>query len=217
MDAYCTKCGLLNKITAPAFKRNAVKNGGQYVCAICKVPRKKPPKEIVCKNCGVISTISHSKYYKHKNPPSFCNKKCSQAYQQKLYAEQRIKGKRCSRCKKIKPPQEFKRATGRTTSFGKLGSYCCQCRAEYRIEYTKKVKLRAIDYLGGKCQRCDATPQDLHPACFEFHHREQYDKEFNVSDGKSWAKVIVELAKCDLLCANCHRIVHVKAIQKNGD
>lgn len=213
MDAYCTKCGLLNKITAPAFERNVIKNDMQYICATCKIPRKNPPKEIVCKNCGTASVISYVKYHKHKNPPSFCNKKCSQAYQQKIYAEQRIKGKRCSRCNKVKPSKEFKRATGLITSSGKLGSYCYQCRTEYRIEYTKKVKLKAVNYLGSKCQRCHTMLQDLHPACFDFHHREQHNKEFNISTGKSWSKVIKELDKCDLLCANCHRIIH--SLKKN--
>lgn len=46
--------------------------------------------------------------------------------------------------------------------------------------------------------------------CMDFHHRDLKTKLFCVGGSKimhSWAKVEAEIAKCDVLCANCHRLV----------
>jgi predicted HNH restriction endonuclease len=46
----------------------------------------------------------------------------------------------------------------------------------------------------------------------DFHHREQSMKEGGIGDAVShnWSKerILGEIAKCDTLCANCHRILH---------
>lgn len=59
-----------------------------------------------------------------------------------------------------------------------------------------------------KCSRC---PEN-HPGCLDFHHRNPDEKEFEVcfmpSRGKSKEQTLIEIAKCDVLCANCHRKHH---------
>lgn len=56
-----------------------------------------------------------------------------------------------------------------------------------------------------KCQRCG----EAHPACLEFHHREPGEKDRDVSKALDWGwgveRILSEIAKCDVLCANCHR------------
>src|SRR2546425_4524317 len=46
--------------------------------------------------------------------------------------------------------------------------------------------------------------------CLQFHHRDPKQKEFNVGEsirnGVSLEKLKSEIAKCDVLCANCHAI-----------
>lgn len=70
-------------------------------------------------------------------------------------------------------------------------------------------KLRAIEYLGGKCIKCGYTkcPQALHA-----HHKPGVVKSFGISKALGshmpWAKVQIELDKCELLCANCHAEEH---------
>jgi hypothetical protein len=44
----------------------------------------------------------------------------------------------------------------------------------------------------------------------DFDHREGEEKCFNLSIAAgqtrlSWAKMLAEIAKCDVVCANCHR------------
>ncbi len=87
-------------------------------------------------------------------------------------------------------------------------------RRRYIIEAVakrrKKIRLKAVEHLGGKCIRCG---YNKYPEVLEFHHRDPLKKEFNVSSKghcRSWERVQKEIEKCDLFCANCHREVHVK-------
>lgn len=59
---------------------------------------------------------------------------------------------------------------------------------------------------GGRCAVCgygDAA------AALDFHHRDASTKEFSISKfSGSWEPLVTESKKCDVLCANCHRIRH---------
>ncbi len=69
--------------------------------------------------------------------------------------------------------------------------------------YRKQLKLKAIEYKGGKCQICgyDRCIQAL-----EFHHIDPSTKTASVSTAsRGWDWVKQEIDKCILVCANCHR------------
>jgi len=75
-----------------------------------------------------------------------------------------------------------------------------------------KVKYDLVTAKGGKCSRCG---WDKHPAALQFHHTDPSSKEFNLSANtllREKGNYEEELAKCILLCANCHAIEH-----QNGD
>jgi len=59
-----------------------------------------------------------------------------------------------------------------------------------------------------KCSRCSES----HPSCLEFHHINPEEKDIDVSAaaGNGWGKerIMDEVAKCIVLCANCHRKEH---------
>lgn len=59
-----------------------------------------------------------------------------------------------------------------------------------------------------KCSRC---PEN-HVSCLDFHHRDPNEKTINVGDavrrGWSITRIVEEITKCDILCANCHRKLH---------
>jgi len=89
-----------------------------------------------------------------------------------------------------------------------------QDRREYLIKAVtrrrKEIRLKAIKHLGGRCIKCG---YDKYPEVLEFHHKNPSQKEFGLSRQghcRSWKRVCQEIEKCDLLCANCHREVHVE-------
>lgn len=74
-------------------------------------------------------------------------------------------------------------------------------------EDKRKRKEQAIQYLGNKCSRCN---NQYHPAVYEFHHLDPETKDRDPSKmlQLKWSRVVAELDKCVLLCANCHRLTH---------
>ena len=58
------------------------------------------------------------------------------------------------------------------------------------------------------CSRCGFD----HVAALDFHHRDASVKGFSIAMVDRWtqsiARLKTEIAKCDVLCANCHRIEH---------
>jgi hypothetical protein len=72
----------------------------------------------------------------------------------------------------------------------------------------RRTKARAVNYMGGSCLGCGRQGPHV---IFDFHHRDPDEKEFGIGqDGiaRRWELVTAELAKCVMLCANCHREVH---------
>lgn len=55
---------------------------------------------------------------------------------------------------------------------------------------------------------CIDCGYNLAPEALHFDHRDPAEKEFSVGlrIWSSWAKLLVEMAKCDVRCANCHAI-----------
>lgn len=53
---------------------------------------------------------------------------------------------------------------------------------------------------------------EKHIACLDFHHTNPEEKEIDpsqmISNGWSKERMIKELDKCIILCANCHRKMH---------
>lgn len=79
----------------------------------------------------------------------------------------------------------------------------------HRAETLRKVRALKIE-IG--CLMCGFKS---HHAALEFHHRDPKTKKFRLGEGRnySWEAVEIEMAKCDVLCSNCHAILeHDKRI-----
>lgn len=86
------------------------------------------------------------------------------------------------------------------------------------LDWRRRTKERMVNSFGGKCGICKQTfPNEV----FDFHHLNPEEKELKLTslmvNGNSWEKIVKELKKCVMLCANCHRQVHSKHLQINED
>lgn len=126
---------------------------------------------------------------------------------------------KCSKCKEVKPVSEFYSDRSRSTG---IGSRCKPCaRLESRnwakrnrdkcnewgrassIRIRERNHNKLYDFLSmAVCEDCDID----NPLVLEFHH--VTDKDYNVAQIMhwSWERILEEINKCIILCANCHRI-----------
>ena len=81
---------------------------------------------------------------------------------------------------------------------------------EYRAAWTKiqeHKKQILLDARLGGCVKCG----EKDPACLDFHHRDgKINKEGHIGEIRRFSirRILAEIAKCDVLCANCHRKHH---------
>jgi hypothetical protein len=83
---------------------------------------------------------------------------------------------------------------------------------EYKLKFKRRKKEQAINIFGGKCQVCGYNKC---MGALDFHHLDPSKKDENLGLAIiqwKWERVKLELDKCILLCANCHREVHYKQI-----
>lgn len=127
-----------------------------------------------------------------------------------------ITEKRCPKCDTVKPLSDFYKYKNPEYNGSKsYFSYCKSCTVRYDNDRWIQRRIEMINYKGGVCSRCGITLQASHYCIFDFHHRDSLEKEFEASKlkYKSWNIIKSELEKCDLVCSNCHRLIHAKQIE----
>lgn len=123
----------------------------------------------------------------------------------------------CGRCKVEQPIDQFyveaeARASAR---YGKKRKMPCRsCNQRYAAErraprqaLCDKIKMEA------GCMDCGLKPK--YSQVLEFDHRPDEEKLFHISDRMMSGTIddlLAEIAKCDVVCANCHRI---RTVEKN--
>jgi hypothetical protein len=88
---------------------------------------------------------------------------------------------------------------------------CKRCVGEAVTRRHQRVRRELLTLAGGKCVVCgyDRCAYNLH-----FHHVDPSTKSFEMTmaAGKSIADYLAELAKCVLVCANCHGEIETATI-----
>jgi len=97
---------------------------------------------------------------------------------------------------------------------------CQNCHRELHYQNEPKFgnsrridKKLYLEYKGAKCIKCEYNKCD---ASLTFHHRNPDEKEFSIGKLSERLnslqdiriKILEELDKCDILCANCHVLEH---------
>ena len=82
-----------------------------------------------------------------------------------------------------------------------------------RVNLLNKKK-QDICYAIKAAKGCRVCGED-NPICLDFHHRDEKTKDKKMrNNGKlqfsrlSYDRMMAEIAKCDVICANCHRKLH---------
>ena len=126
-------------------------------------------------------------------------------------------GKRCARCRLTKPFSDFGRKYGSV-----FQPYCRSCQAAYKQEHYAKHREKYIcqarqrrialrkEIRALKSRPCADCGVSYPYYVMDFDHREGETKisDMNglvVKRGCSMKVLRAEIAKCDLVCANCHR------------
>ena len=90
-------------------------------------------------------------------------------------------------------------------------------RNKRKYKQAKKLKIRQnrvelLLYKGGKCSICGLEYDGTNAPMFDLHHRIPTEKEFNLGyttfDRKKLEDIYKEAEKCDMVCSNCHRLLH---------
>lgn len=133
--------------------------------------------------------------------------------------------KKCSKCQKSKPLSEF--AKNKSKKDG-LSVNCRECKSAYNkahysgnkgyyVEKAERNKAPLIEAAQKIINEAKSVPcTDCHrsypPYVMDFDHLDPNEKEFNISairsnvySIKGLTRLKAEIAKCEVVCANCHR------------
>ena len=149
------------------------------------------------KPCIICGTMM----YNVRRDRLYCCRKCQNAAQK--IKQNESKEKVCEKCGKVFIPKKY----------GSTRRYCYDCipvTSTNGAEARKQIKVWAVEYKGGKCEKCGYNKC---LEALEFHHLNPNEKDFMLSDRNliwSWTQIKEELDKCILVCANCHREIHAR-------
>jgi len=124
----------------------------------------------------------------------------------------------CGRCLEMRPHDAFYPSVIATAK----GGWCKSCTREYYrdlrqqnphmyADVQRKQRAKKRDFVRSFKKEC-AECGENHPAVLDLHHTDPSVKEFNLSwaaaNNRATDRLAAEIAKCVVLCANCHRKLH---------
>jgi hypothetical protein len=135
-------------------------------------------------------------------------------------------------CPLCKEPRQLEDFAWRNKSKGIRARECKICHNTFRKRCYDKNRVSEIARSSARkrdlanwilqlksSMSCSKCPEN-HPATLQFHHCSG-DKELNISAAYSrgWSKdrILREIAKCEVLCANCHAKEHYQQLQKERE
>lgn len=132
-----------------------------------------------------------------------------------------MESKVCTKCTKEKPLDQF---SWKNRKVGRRASECKECHRVMRNKYYKgKTDKEKLQILGRKKEikewlnnlkselTCNRCPEN-HISTLQFHHKDPGKKEISIANvvRNGWRKerILEEIRKCEVLCANCHAKEH---------
>ena len=95
--------------------------------------------------------------------------------------------------------RQQRKKLAKTRSHFNVGKYTAKKRRARRAHWINKYKI---------AKGCTLCGYNAHHTALDFDHINPLDKELNIARNYSIGlkKLIAEIRKCRILCANCHRI-----------
>jgi hypothetical protein len=127
----------------------------------------------------------------------------------------------CTKCNEQKTLENF---SWKDKNRGRKASECKSCHKIMRLAYYQANKTKERQRANHRRMNLKAWYRDLkktlcchkcresHPAILHFHHKVSNQKELEISiainHGWSKERILKEMNKCEVLCANCHAKHH---------
>jgi hypothetical protein len=150
----------------------------------------RPPKALVCAACG-----------RQFPAKVLIDGKIRSLYRRRF----------CLECSPFGDHNTSKVPLGLRSTEGSIEARRVRRREQFRRSLQKRRRKRKLDLVaayGGRCVDCGYSAR---PEALQFHHRDPATKDFGLGTfNGSLTRLIEEAAKCDLVCANCHRIRHAR-------
>lgn len=136
-------------------------------------------------------------------------------YDTQILLELNCTGRSCYDCHRFLSLEAFAKATINGAEYRTKRCHRCRVRRQEGSPKTKRRKewLREV-----KANPCTDCKQTFPPECMDLDHV-RGEKKHNIASAYLWlnqADLDVELNKCELVCANCHRIRSVGRKQSRG-
>lgn len=132
--------------------------------------------------------------------------------------------RKCSKCLQELPLENFSRNASRKDGLNERCKECCnqyirqhyQKNKQYYKDKAKKqdgkqykILRQIITENKKQCSKCG----EKHPATLDYHHLDKEQKSFTITQATGTKRCSVEtllkeIAKCIVLCSNCHRKLH---------
>jgi len=127
----------------------------------------------------------------------------------------------CNLCNKQLILTEGFHKNGKNTDGTQRYRYECKScyNAKKRISYEEKRDVyKEILLEQFKVLSCSICGYDKCFAALDLHHRNPKDKDYTISKMKTYSDKLIkiEVQKCDLICANCHREIHSRDSEAAG-
>ena len=152
-----------------------------------------------------------------------CEKEFEKKHAGKIYCSQKCKSKEDNHkyFARNKTKEQTRNAAYRKEHPEKCRIYNATNRVRNKpaiVDYFKKRHEERRAWILGikaslKCSRCDES----RPMCLDFHHLDGSAKEHNISTmickNHPKERILEEIAKCVVLCRNCHAVEHWKPVE----
>lgn len=165
-----------------------------------------------CTKCGETKPLSE--FYKRKASKDGLASRCKECVAKYGKAWYKNNKEHCAAVSKAYHEANGEQEADRSRIWYKVNKEHCAATRKTRRDRRRAILDRYKQIKGCVCLEEHPLGVERRPACLVFHHLFGEDKKGGVSQmvsRVSWQDIKAEVAKCVVVCRNCHALIH------NGD